>query len=81
MKKWKRHRKKWRKPIHDLWRVLKWETDDQELIAGVWTVWPLRRNERDRPFDDRINDVRCCLSHFDDLLMMEEDDEKPVECL
>jgi hypothetical protein len=35
MKKWKRHRMKLTKPIHDLWKVLEWETVDQVLIAGV----------------------------------------------
>ena len=79
MKKWKRHRKKLRKPIHDLWwKILEWERDDQVLIAGVW---PLRKNERDRPFDDRINDVRCCLSHLDDLMMEEGEGENPDEWL
>jgi hypothetical protein len=79
MKKWKRHRMKLRRPIHDLWKVLEWETVDQVLIAGVW---PLRKNEPDRPFDDRINDARYYLSHLDDLLMMkEEEGEKPVEGL
>ena len=43
------------------------ETDDLVLIAGVW---PLQKNKPDRPFDDQINDVRCCLSHLDDFLMM-----------
>ena len=78
MKKWKLHRMELRKPpIRSLWKILEWETVDQVLIAGVW---PLRKNEADRPFDDRINDVRCYLSHLDDLLMMEEG-ENPVECL
>ena len=36
-------------------------------------VWPLRKNELDRLFDDRINDEKYYLSHLDDLLMMEED--------
>jgi hypothetical protein len=36
-------------------------------------VWPLRKNEQDRLFDDRINDEKYYLSHLDDLLMMEED--------
>lgn len=67
------------KPIHSLWKTLEWETVDQGLIAGVW---PLRRNEPDRPFDDRINDEQCCFSHLDDLLMMEEEEDgKVVECL
>ena len=49
MKKWKQHRKKLRKSIHGLWKIWEQEIDDQVLIAGVW---PLRRNERDRPFND-----------------------------
>ena len=77
MKKWKWHRMNSKKPIHDLLRVLEWEMVGQVLIAGVW---PLRKSEPDRPFDDRINVVWCYLSHLDDLLMMKgEEGGKPVE--
>ena len=76
MRKRKRHRMKLRKPIHNLWKTLEWETADQVLVA---VVWPLRKSELDRPFDGRINDERCYLSHLDELLMMEED-RNPVEC-
>lgn len=72
LKKWKWHRKKLRKPIRDLWKILEWKMDDQVLIAGVWL---LRKNELDRPFDDRINDVRC-LSHLHHLMMMEEGEKR-----
>jgi hypothetical protein len=48
-------------------------------IAGVW---PLRKNEQDRPFDDRISVARCYLSHLDDLLTMKgEEGGEPVERL
>ena len=55
------------KPTHDLWKTLERETVDQVPIAGVW---PLRKNELDRPFGDRINDGQCYLCRLDDLLMM-----------
>jgi len=77
MMKWKRHRTNLTKPIHDLLKVLEWETVDQVPIARVW---PLRKNEPDHLFDDRINVARCYLSHLDDSLMMKgEEGEKPVE--
>jgi hypothetical protein len=80
MKKRKRHRTKSTKPIHNLWKILEWEMVDQVLLIAV--VWPLRKNEPDRPFDDRIDDARCYLSHLDDLLMEEEEEEEEgVECL
>jgi hypothetical protein len=68
------------KPIHYLGKILEWETVDQVLISGVC---PLRKNEPDCPFNDRIDDARCYLSHLDDLklLMMEEEGENPIECL
>ena len=56
-----------KKPIHDLLKVLEWETVDQVPIAGVW---PLRENEPDRPFDDQINVAQCYLSHLDDSWML-----------
>jgi hypothetical protein len=66
MNKLKRHRMSLKKPIHDLLKlkVLEWETVNQVPIAGVW---PLRKNEPDRPFDDQINVARCYPSHLDDL--------------
>ena len=58
MKKLKRHmiQMNLKKPIHDLLKVLEWETVDQVLIAGVW---PLRENESDRLFDDRRTVAQC----------------------
>ena len=56
-----------KKPIHDLLKVLGWETVDQVPIAGVW---PLEKNEPDRLFDDRINVARCYIFRLDDLLEM-----------
>jgi hypothetical protein len=64
MKKWKQHRTKLKRQIHNLQKTLKEERVDQVLIAEVW---PLRKNEQDRPFDDRINDEQDYLSHPDDL--------------
>ena len=57
--------------------VLVWTTVDQVPIAGVL---PLPKTEPDRPFDDRINDVRCCPSHLDDSLT-KGGGEKSVEWL
>jgi hypothetical protein len=68
----KRHRTKLTRPIHNLWKILEWEMVDQVLLIA--RVWPLRKNEPDRPFDDRIDDARYYLSHLDDLLMMEDEE-------
>ena len=78
MKKWKQHRTKLMKQICNLRKTLELERVSQVLIAEVW---PLRKNELDRPFDDRINDEQHYLSHLDDLLMMGEEDGNHVECL
>ena len=76
MKRWKRHRMSSKKPIHDLSKILE-ETVDQVLIL---VVWPLRKSEPDRPYDDRINVARCYLFHLDDLSMTKgEEDGKLVE--
>jgi hypothetical protein len=58
------HRMNLRKLIHNLLKALEWETVDQVRIAGVW---PLRKNEPDRPFDDRLSVARCYLSHLNRL--------------
>ena len=38
--------------IHNLWKIMEWETVDQVLIAGVWL---LQRDILDHPFNDQTN--------------------------
>ena len=59
MEKCKRHIMNLKSPIRNLLKFLEWETVDQVLTAGVWS---LRKNKQDPPFDDRINVARCYLS-------------------
>jgi hypothetical protein len=49
MEKCKRHIMNLKSPIRNLLKFLEWETVDQVLTAGVWS---LRKNKQDPPFDD-----------------------------
>ena len=71
---------KWTKQIHSLQKTLEWDMVDPVLIVEVW---PLRRSELDRLFYGQIIDEWHYLSHLDDLMMTEEEEEdgKLVECL
>jgi hypothetical protein len=64
-----KYRTKLTKQIHSLRKASEWGRVDPVRIAEVW---PRRKIELDRPFDDRINDGQDYLSRLDGLLKKEE---------